>query len=106
DTSGNLTVAANAIIASWTVNTTRFSNGTTHVASSFDIPAGQVAWFGKSATGYQGMALRDASGRKIDMVVGNGTIFPYAEFNDGTRSRIVIGGLNAAWGSDGSTNSM
>jgi hypothetical protein len=105
---GNIswTTAGVATISGWAINATSVSSGTTYLASGFDIPAGQVAWLGKSATGFQGLALRDASGRKIDMIVGNSTIYPYTEWNDGTRSRVVIGGLNAAFGSDGSTNSM
>src|SRR6185503_20064032 len=59
-------------VAGWTVNSTSIQSGTTYIASGLDTPAGQVAWFGKSATGYQGWTVRDASGRFISSVVGNG----------------------------------
>lgn len=103
DISGNLTVAANATIAGWSVTSTRLSNGTTHIASGYDVPAGQVAWFGKSATGYQGWELTDASNRRISARVGAALIYPFLAFNDTSVYRVVIGGLNYAFGSDGST---
>lgn len=102
---GSIT-AASGVIAGWTINSTSISTGTTYIASSFNIPTGASAWFGKSATGYHGWHLRDASNRAITALAGNGSIYPYLAVDDGTRARIVIGGLNNAWGSDGSTDSM
>lgn len=93
-------------ISGWTINATSMSSSTTYVAANVDPPAGQVTWYGKSATGYQGLFIRDASSRQIDMLVGNSTIYPYLRIHDGTRARVVLGGLNNAWGGDGSTNSM
>ncbi len=106
DTGGNLTVAANATIAGWTINSDRLSSGTTYIAAGFDFPVGQVAWFGKGSTSAQGYMLRDAGGRFIDSFVGFGSIYPFMAVNDGTRFRVVLGGLNFAYGSDGSTDSM
>lgn len=105
--SGTITAAAGSI-AGWTINSTNLNNGTTYLASGLNIPAGQVAWFGRSATGYQGINLNDGSNRFISMIVGDTDTsnWPYLAFNDGTRYRLVLGALNKAWGTDGSTASM
>lgn len=102
---GSIT-AASGTIAGWTINATSISSGTTYLASGFDRPAGQIAWFGKAAAGDQGWTIRDAVGRQISAVVGSGTLYPALSIKDATVFRIVIGGLNTAWGSDGSTDSM
>lgn len=108
NTSGVLTVSANATIAGWAITSTYMNSGTTYIASGFDVPAGEVAWFGKSAVGYHGWVLQDSSNRFIASTVSNPgtTTQPYIVVNDATRYRIAIGGLNFAWGSDGATNSM
>lgn len=95
-----------ASIAGWTINSTSINNSTTYVASSFNPPAGALAWFGRSASGFSGTILRDSSNRAITMAVNDSTIFPYLNFSDGTRARIVLGGLNNAWGAEGSTSSV
>lgn len=102
---GTITAAAGAV-AGWTINATNLSSGTTHLASSFAIPVTQHSWFGKGTPGYQGWSVQDTTGRQIQALVNNGSIFPYLSFHDSVRFRVVIGGLNNAWGSDGSTNSM
>lgn len=100
------TTAGVASISGWTINAASISSGTTYVASNVDPPAGQVTWYGKSATGFQGLFIRDASNRQIDMLVGNSTIYPYLRVYDGTRARVVLGGLNAPWGAEGSVDSI
>jgi hypothetical protein len=100
DASGNITMAG------WTVNSTRLSNSVTHVAAGFDVPAGAMAWFGQSSTGYRGLSVRDASNRQVSVIANDSTIFPYVQIFDGTRARVILGGLNNSWCSDGSTNSM
>lgn len=111
DTSGNASftgsiTASSGTIAGWTINSDRLSNGTTHVASSFDLPAHPVTWVGKGAAGYSGFHCSDSSNRFIQILAGNGTIYPYMRVFDGANARVVIGGLNSAFGSDGSTNSV
>lgn len=104
--SGSIT-SSSGTLAGWSITSTRLTSGITYLASGFDAPAtGAMAWFGQSATGYRGMAVRDASAREISIVANNGSIYPYLHVYDGTRARVVLGGLNNAWGSDGSTNSI
>jgi len=109
-TSGSFTgsITANSgSIAGWTINSTSLSNSATTIASNADFAgSGVAAWFGRGASGYGGYMFRDASGRKVQSLVSDGTTFPYMGTFDGTRWRTVIGGLNFAFGSDGSTNSM
>lgn len=100
DTSGNAT------IASWTINSNRISNGTTHIAANFDIPAPPVAWFGRTTANVQGVWLQDAASRALGLIINGNGSYPVIQIYDGTRYRVVIGGLNFAWGSDGATNSM
>lgn len=106
DASGNVSILGNATIAGWTVNSTRINTSNVFVASGFDVPAGAMAWFGQSASNYRGLSIRDASGRQVDVLANNGSIFPYIQIFDGTRARVILGGLNNSWCSDGSTNSM
>lgn len=107
DTAGNLTVSANANIAGWSITAGRMQSGPTYIASDFDAPpTGAMAWFGQSNAGYRGLGVRDAAGREIDVIANNGSIYPYLQVYDGTRARVVLGGLNLAWGTDGPTNSM
>lgn len=113
DTSGNLTVTANATIAGWTVNSTSLSNGGTHIAAGVDAPgSGTIAWFGQATSfgGFRGMLIRDSSARSINLYAGqviSGTeLYPYMQVFDGTRARVVVGGLNFAHNADGSTSSM
>lgn len=111
DTAGNASftgsiTASSGTIAGWTIASNRITSGSTVIASGFDAPAGAMAWFGQSVSSYRGMAIRDASNREIDIISNNATIWPYFAMNDGTRTRVVIGGLNNNWGSDGSTSSM
>lgn len=103
---GVLNIATNAGIGGWTVNASSVSNGTTYLASGFDVPAGQVGWFGRTSVGAQGYMLRDSAGKFISSFVGAGSIYPFLVMNDGSLNRIAIGGLNNAWGADGSTDSM
>lgn len=104
---GVLSVAANASIATWAVNATSISSGTTYLASGFDVPAGQVAWFGKTTGTTQGWFLRDAAGRFVDGLVGSSApTFPHIAMNDGTFYRVVIGGLNDTFNGGPSVSSM
>jgi len=109
-TSGSFTgsiTASSGSIAGWTINSTSLTNSATTIASNADFAgSGVAAWFGRGSSGYGGYMLRDASGRKVQSLVSDGTTFPYVGTFDGTRWRTVIGGLNFAFGSDGSTNSM
>lgn len=99
------TTAGVATISGWTINSTSISTGTTYIASGLDVPSAPFAWFGKSASGYRGMWLADASNRYLTMLT-DGSLSPRIVMFDGTRNRIVIGDLNTAWGADGATNSM
>jgi hypothetical protein len=106
DTSGNLTVLGNASIAGWTINSTYINSGTTYIASGFNAPAsGAFSWFGKSALGYAGVWLSDSSNRQISMI-NDGSTYPYLAVYDGTRYRVLVGGLNYAFGTDGATASV
>jgi hypothetical protein len=98
--------SGNATIASWAINSNRITSGSTHVAASFDIPAGAMSWYGQSAAGYRGLSVRDAANRQIDVLANNSTIYPYVHIFDGTRARVVLGGLNNNWGAEGSVNSI
>lgn len=103
---GTITASAGSI-AGWTINTGRLSSGTTYLASGFDPPAGQVAWFGKTAGTSQGWFLRDSSGRFITAGVGGSApTFPYMAINDGTNFRVVIGGLDDTFNGGPSVSSM
>ncbi len=105
--SGVLTVLNNANIGGWAVNAASISSGTTYLASSFDVPAGQVAWFGKQTGGSQGWFLRDSGGRRVNAFVGaTAPSFPYIEMTDGTFTRVVIGGLNDTFNGGPSVSSM
>lgn len=111
DASGNASftgsiTAASGSIAGWTIDSTRLSNGTTYIASGFDIPAPPVAWFGRTSTNVQGMLLQDSASRLIAVLVNGNGLYPAMSMYDGTRFRVVLGGLNHTWGSDGATNSM
>lgn len=100
--------AAGVLTASgWTLNTTSLSSGTTYVASGLDIPSGQVAWFGKGASGYQGFAFRDSGGRILQGYVGANSNYPYLSVFDGTYTRVAIGGLNQSFHTgDSAVNSI
>jgi hypothetical protein len=107
DASGNLTVNGNATIAGWSVTPTYINSGTTYIASSFNIPVGNVAWFGKGADGHSGWILQDSSNRRIEASVNvAGGIYPYLAVVDGTYYRVVIGGLNYASFPAGSSDSI
>lgn len=101
---GSIT-ASSGTIAGWTINSNRLSNSSTHISSGFDLPVGAVGWFGRGSTGYHGWVLRDSGNREV-RAIADGTVYPYTAVFDATRWRIVMGGLNTAWGSDGSTNSV
>lgn len=103
---GTITANQGGTIAGWTINSNRLNSGTTYLASSFDPPAGAMAWFGKSTTTLSGAILRDASNRQISMIAGNGSIYPHIDVFDGTHHRVTLGGLNAPFEADGSTDSM
>jgi hypothetical protein len=105
DIAGNVNIAGNAVIAGWAINNNRMSNGTTHIASSFDVPVAPYAWFGKAAAGYRGVWLAD-SGNRFLALLTDGGLSPRIVLNDGTRNLVVIGDLNQTWGADGATNSM
>lgn len=99
--------ATSGTIGGWTINSDRLSNGTTHLAGNFDMPAGPISWFGKSATqGFQGWNLRDASDRHIGAWVGSTSAYPYLSVFDGANYRVVLGSLNQAFCADGATASM
>lgn len=100
---GNIT-ATTGNIAGWDISSTALYKGTTYIASGLDIPSGQVAWFGKSATGYQGWHLKSTAGEVIQCVVGNSILKPYLYFSDSASTfRIVMGEMATAWGSDGAS---
>jgi hypothetical protein len=105
---GNFAVSAAGVLTAsgWTLNTTSLNSSTTYFASGLNVPAGQVTWFGQSVAGYQGMFTRDAAGRFVEVIGNNGSIYPYIRVSDGTHNRVVLGGLNNAWESDGSTSSV
>lgn len=94
-------------VAGWALNATRMSNGTTHLASGFDPPTGQVAWFGRATTGVQGWILRDSSDRSINAAVGGvSPSMPFLQAFDGTCVRVVVGGLDDTFNGGPSVNSM
>lgn len=101
---GSIT-ATSGTIAGWTVNSNRITSGSTHIASAFDVPAGEAAWFGQSVAGYRGWHFKDASGRFIQGIANNSTIYPYIIIHDGTRYRIALGAMNTTWGVDDTASS-
>lgn len=110
-TSGSFTgsiTAGSGAIAGWTINSTSLSSGSVSLASSLDQPSsGDTAWFGKRASDNgRGVWLRDSAGRAINMMAGFASNYPFMSVTDGTHTRVVVGGLNAAFESDGATNSM
>jgi hypothetical protein len=93
--------SSNNIISSWSIATTYMQSGTTYLASSLDIPAGQVAWFGKQASNsQQGVWLRDATGAQIMMSIGGGNSARFAA-GDTSIWRVAIGDMTPAYGTDG-----
>src|ERR1051326_2874031 len=106
--SNGSTTASSGTIASWVINPTTLTSGSVTIAASSDQPlSGDAAWFGKRATdNRRGVWLRDSSGRIVNMMAGYAGNYPYMSANDGTHTRVVIGGLNFAFESDGATNSM
>jgi hypothetical protein len=99
--------ASSGTIASWTINADRLSSFATHIASNFDFPAtGVLAWFGRGATGYAGWNLRDSADRGIHALVNNGSTYPFMGIFDGTRYRVVLGGMNSAFCNDGSLDAV
>ena len=109
-TSGSFTgsiTAATGTIGGWTINSDRLSSGATHIASNFDIPGGQVAWFGKQSNNLQGWYLRDAAGRSLGGLVGGASpALPFMAAHDATFYRVVIGGLDETFNGGPSVNSM
>lgn len=108
NTSGNLTVTGNANIAGWSVTPTQLSSGNVRVASGQNRPAsGPFAWFGTGSTEtFYGWELRDSGGRFVQALAGVSTNYPYISVFDATHTRLVIGGLNLAFESDGATASV
>jgi hypothetical protein len=105
---GNFAVSAAGVLTAsgWTLNPTSLNSGTTYFASGFDIPgSGQTTWMGKSASGYQGFYVRDSAGRYLE-IIGEGGTYPRLRVNDGTHTRVLVGGLDSAFEADGSTASM
>lgn len=102
---GSITSTSGSI-AGWTINSTYINSSSVYVASNFDPPAGAVSWFGKYTAGHSGVFFRDSGGKAIELTNGNAGIYPYLGVHDGTRYRIIIGGLNSASWPGGSTSDM
>lgn len=99
--------ASSGTIAGWSINPTFINSGTTYIASGFNRPgSGPFVWFGKEAGALSGWEIRDSSDRFVQAVANVGSNYPYLSTFDGTRTRVVIGGLNFAFGSDGATASV
>lgn len=103
DKTGAVT-ATSGTIGGWTLSSTAITSGTVVLASNQDVPASGTghAWFGKGSSGYYGWRAQDSSNRRIESIANNSGIYPYFYVHDGTRYRVVMGGLNNAWNGDNS----
>lgn len=103
----SFTAAGVATISGWQINTTSIQSSTTYLSSGLAIPAGAVAWFGRSNLNSQGIFLRDSGNRYVAMFVGaSSPVRPYFIMHDGTRARVIIGDLNDAQTPGGAVNAM
>jgi hypothetical protein len=95
DTSGNLTVAANANIAGWTISSTEMTSGAVHLVSNGTVNTATAgAYFGKdSGANAYGWVLADGT-RSIMGWANLSGVQPFIGANDGTYYRVVIGGVN------------
>lgn len=105
--SGSIT-SSSGTIAGWSISSTQLSSGNVRVASGQNRPAsGPYAWFGTGSTEtFYGWELKDSGGRFVQALAGVSTNYPYISVFDATHTRLVIGGLNLAFESDGATASV
>lgn len=67
------------------------SKGSVYVANGFDVPSGDVTYFGKDTSGDSYLRFEKSS---KSIQIGNNITYPYMSIHDGSLHRIAIGDMN------------
>jgi hypothetical protein len=87
---GAMTASA-GLVAGWDITDNYLKNGTTYVASNYDVPAGDATYFGRDTSGDSSLFFRKSS-KWIH--IGDSLTYPYLNIYDGSKYRVAIGDMN------------